>query len=129
MSDEMNKKDAEDWEDLSWAEQAFYLGYAKYYGVGIEPDRKEGLDLLKQAADLESLDAIVALLCIFENEDDENYNEREAVHWRERQTGPDNNSSLSLCTRHYCAIQVGEEPETATPCISRRMERLAFQGS
>jgi len=84
MSEKLNEG-GEDWENLSWAEQAFYFGYAKYYGVSVDVDRKMGLTLLKQAADLESTDAILALITIYENEDDENADEREAIYWRERQ--------------------------------------------
>ena len=85
MSKEENKKDDVELEDLSLAEQAYYLGYGYYYGIKVDVDRERGLNLLKEAADLESVDAICALINIYEDEAGEDQDEREAVKWRERQ--------------------------------------------
>ena len=84
MSDEENKKDVEDWEDLSWVEQAYDFGYAKYYSMEIEADREVGLDLLKQAADLESTDAILALIHIYEDECSEDFDEASSASSKRR---------------------------------------------
>ena len=95
MSGETNAKQGEDWESLSFAEQCYYFGCAKYYGLEVEADRKIGLSLLKEAGDLENLDAIRMLISIYEDEDSPDFDTQEALRWRERQ--------VEVC-KHLCGM-------------------------